>query len=242
MSNLDIWDKVKQPPRDALKQIGGGRLKGMTDINPQWRLKAMTELFGPCGTGWKYEIIRTWTEQGVGEEKAAFAIIDLFYKTASGEWSSAVPGIGGNSLVQRESAGPRTNDEAYKMAITDALSTAMKALGVGADVYAGKWDGSKYNTPKQEKSDKERIADGVKWFKSKIDEDNLDNAAEMKRVADDLPKEIYQKIRAHLDTKSPGGQKLYRTLLDEHLKYTRDMEMGIIPEREIEDIPTGDTN
>lgn len=147
MSNMDIWDKVKQPPKDALKTIGGGRLKGMTDINPQWRLKVMTELFGPCGSGWRYEVIRTWSEAGVGEERAVFALIDLYYKTETGEWSSPVPGIGGNSLVQKESAGPRTNDEAYKMAITDALSTAMKALGVGADIYAGKWDGSKYNVP-----------------------------------------------------------------------------------------------
>jgi hypothetical protein len=37
-----------------------------------------------------------------------------------------------------------TSDEGYKMAVTDALGTALKMLGVGADVYAGRWDGSKY--------------------------------------------------------------------------------------------------
>ena len=30
------------------------------------------------------------------------------------------------------------------MAITHALSTAMKMLGMAADIYAGMWDGSKY--------------------------------------------------------------------------------------------------
>lgn len=47
-------------------------------------------------------------------------------------------------LVAQESSGLHANDEGYKMAITDALGTAVKMLGVAADVYAGKWDGSKY--------------------------------------------------------------------------------------------------
>ena len=31
------------------------------------------------------------------------------------------------------------------MAVTDAFSTALKMLGVAADIYAGAWDGSKYH-------------------------------------------------------------------------------------------------
>ena len=49
--NLKLWEAVKQPPASALKPIGGGRLKGMTDIKPQWRYLVMTEQFGPCGFG-----------------------------------------------------------------------------------------------------------------------------------------------------------------------------------------------
>ena len=36
------------------------------------------------------------------------------------------------------------SDEAYKMAVTDALSVAFKAFGMAAEVYLGNWDGSKY--------------------------------------------------------------------------------------------------
>lgn len=139
----EIWDKVARPPKDALKQIKGGRLKGMTDINPQWRFQVMTELFGPCGIGWRFEVVNIWSEEGANAEKAAFALVNLFIKQDE-KWSDAIPGVGGNSLIAKESAGLRTNDEAYKMAVTDALSTAMKAIGVGADIYAGRWDGSKY--------------------------------------------------------------------------------------------------
>jgi hypothetical protein len=62
----------------------------------------------------------------------------------NGEWSEPVPGIGGNLLVELEKAGPHTNDEAYKMAVTDGLSVAFKAFGVAAEVYLGNFDGSKY--------------------------------------------------------------------------------------------------
>jgi hypothetical protein len=146
MSNLDTWNKLSQPPPNALRQIQGGRLKGKTDINPQWRYKAMTEVFGMCGVGWKYEVTSKWADDSASEgEIFAFADINLYIK--QGEvWSEPIPGHGGSMLVAKESNGLRPRDEGYKMAIADALSVAMKMLGVGADVYAGLWDGSKYTS------------------------------------------------------------------------------------------------
>ena len=63
-----------------------------------------------------------------------------------------IPGIGGSMFVASEKAGLRTNDECYKMAVTDALSVAMKMLGVGADIYMGRYDGSKYAEEKMLKA------------------------------------------------------------------------------------------
>ena len=143
MGNMTIWDAVKQPPPYALKQIGGGRLKGMTDVNPQWRYQVMTEQFGICGIGWKYIVKRVWNETIPDGQVFAFAEIDLCIK-AGDIWRDPIPGIGGSMLVSKEATGLHPTDEGYKMAITDALSVAMKMLGVGADVYAGRWDGSKY--------------------------------------------------------------------------------------------------
>lgn len=145
MSNLDLYNKVRKPPEEALKAIGGGRLKGMTDINPMWRLKALTEQFGMCGIGWKYVITKQWLEQGCNGEISAFVNIDIFIKV-DGEWSEAIPGTGGSSFVSKESAGLRTSDECFKMALTDAISVACKSLGFGADVYWAK-DKTKYDTP-----------------------------------------------------------------------------------------------
>ena len=142
--NMKIWDALKQPPASALKEIRGGRTAGFTDIKPQWRYQAMTEQFGACGAGWRFDIVRTWTEKGSEEQVMCFAEVHLSYKNDDGQWSFPVPGIGGSMLVTKESKGMHTSDEGYKMAITDALSTAMKMLGVASDVYMGNWDGSKF--------------------------------------------------------------------------------------------------
>ena len=42
------------------------------------------------------------------------------------------------------------DDEAFKKAYTDALTNALKLLGVGADVHMGLWDGNKYADEKPE--------------------------------------------------------------------------------------------
>jgi hypothetical protein len=143
MEKMKLWSAVCQPPKSALKEISAGRLRGKTDINPQWRYKAMTEQFGPCGIGWKYEISRLWTEPGPQEQVFAFAEIKLFLRDADA-WSEPIPGIGGSMLVEMESKGLHASDEGYKMAVTDALSVAMKMIGVAGDIYAGLWNGSKY--------------------------------------------------------------------------------------------------
>jgi hypothetical protein len=148
MDNMEMWNKVKQPPLKALKKIKGGRIGGMTDINPQWRMQAMTEAFGPIGFGWTYKIVRLWTENGDNGQVCAFSEIEMSINVED-NWSVPFSGIGGSMLVVNESKGPHTSDEAYKMATTDALSVAMKQLGVAADIYLGNFDGSKYLVPSE---------------------------------------------------------------------------------------------
>ena len=144
--NDTIWLKLKTPHKDALRQIKGGRLKGMTDINPQWRLFAMTELFGPIGVGWWYVIESVDYKDGPEGQVALFVRISLFV-VIEGKESHAIPGVGGSKLIEKESSGLHFNDEALKMATTDALSVAMKQLGLAADVYMNNMDGSKYQKP-----------------------------------------------------------------------------------------------
>lgn len=145
MDNMTIYDAVRSVPPEAIKQIAAGRLKGMSDINPMWRLKRLTEVFGACGFGWKYEITRQWLETGADNEIKGFCNINLYVKVDD-KWSEAIPGTGGSSLTTVERNGAYVSDEVYKMALTDALSVACKALGMAADVYYAN-DRTKYTAP-----------------------------------------------------------------------------------------------
>jgi len=137
------WNSFNQPPVTALKKIEAGRMKGKSDINPQWRYKAMTEEFGTVGVGWKFTIDKMWTETAANNEVMAFVNVSVFVKE-DGQWSDAIPGTGGSTLIVSEKNGMYNDDDAFKKATTDALSTAMKLLGVAADIYMGVWDGAKY--------------------------------------------------------------------------------------------------
>ena len=133
MEKMEIYNRVRQVPDEAKKAISAGRLKGMTDINPMWRIKKLTEEFGPCGIGWWTKVTDRWTET-VGDETCAFVDLELYIKVGD-EWSKPITGSGGSKLATKERSGIYVSDECYKMAETDALSVACKKLGIGADVY-----------------------------------------------------------------------------------------------------------
>lgn len=138
-----IYQRLATPPQNALKTIAAGNLKGRSDINPQWRIEAMTKEFGPCGIGWKYEIVETQEKCLADGQILLFMRVDLRYK-AGKLWSEPIPGYGGDFIVEKNKNGLVPNDEAYKMCLTDALGNAMKCIGVAADVYRGLYD-TKYN-------------------------------------------------------------------------------------------------
>lgn len=149
MNNLDIYEQSRKVPIEAQKNFDNGSFKG-TDINPMWRIKKLTELFGPAGIGWYTEIISERFEE---HSDHTMAIVDInLYVKIDGEWSKPIFGTGGNSLAKAVKSGMRTSDEGYKMAYTDALSVACKALGIGADIYWGsdKTKYSQYETPNLE--------------------------------------------------------------------------------------------
>ncbi len=134
MDNMFVYNQSKACPDNALKPILGGKLKGKSDINPMWRIKQLTTLFGPCGVGWKPCNVKYWTEPGAEGEVSAWCSLELKIKV-EGQWSDGIEGVGGSMLVEKEKGKLVTNDEAFKMAQTDALSVCCKLLGFAADVY-----------------------------------------------------------------------------------------------------------
>lgn len=144
MDNMELFRQFEKTADEAKKPIEAGRLKGFTDINPMWRFKRLTEVFGPVGIGWKFVITDKQIIPGADGVVSAFVDILLYYKHGN-DWSEGIPGTGGSAFVAKEKNGLYTSDECFKMALSDAIGTACKALGMSADIYFSK-DRSKYTT------------------------------------------------------------------------------------------------
>ena len=197
--NLTIYNKIKEVPEEAQKKITGGRLNGMTDIKPMWRIEKLTEIFGPVGIGWFTKTKNKEIIDGANGEKIAIVDIELYvnYKNFLDEdtedtWSEAIEGSGGSSFIAKEKNGLYTNDECFKMAYTDALSVACKSLGMGANVY---WGDSKYKTEITEEEAREfRFSEKSKAPNMTILEAYENNKGYLQWYVDSGPKEEIKKM------------------------------------------------
>lgn len=139
MDNMRYYEKCRSVPQDALKSFNNGRFSG-TDINPMWRIKKLTEMFGPCGIGWYTEVTRQEVVSADEGNMMVFVDLNLYVKEGD-QWSKPIFGTGGNTLKVKG----KSDDEGYKKAYTDAMSIACKALGIGADVWYANDTTSKYS-------------------------------------------------------------------------------------------------
>lgn len=127
LQNLKLWNELKPVTKEHTKNYKrAGGFSG-TMIDAQWRLRRMTELFGPVGQGWGYDIDERWSEAG-----CAFVQVCVWYKL-DGKVVRTGPQIGGTDMG-------RAADEAYKASITDAIGKCCAQLGLGSDIYMGQYD------------------------------------------------------------------------------------------------------
>ena len=88
-ANMEYYEQLRVVPKEAQKSFSNGRFSG-TDINPMWRIKRMTEIFGPCGIGWYYEVVNRTLEHSTDQNViCAFIGINL-YINVNGEWSKPI--------------------------------------------------------------------------------------------------------------------------------------------------------
>lgn len=200
MDNMIIYNQVRTTPKEAKKPIPEGKLKGKTDINPMFRIETLTKMFGPVGIGWYYDVLRVQQlEIPDRQEIACFMDINLYYKW-DGEWSKPVFGTGGSMLLENfSSKGMKTNDDGYKMALTDALSVACKELGISADVY---WEAgeSKYNNPAEEEKEKQPAKTTYACPPSEFDRRSAEVVSVVKSAG--KTNEQYMALKATIDPRS----------------------------------------
>lgn len=204
--NMRFYGLVQDTPQDARKEIGAGRLKGYTDINPMFRIKKLTEVFGPAGFGWWTQNEKYVFEPCSTGEIAVFCTLELIVvDPETKEQSHPITGIGGNKFVANERNGPYCNDEAYKMAYTDALSIACKSLGFCHDIYYAK-DRTKYCLAEDEENQSGPSAEDFKAITARIQKG-------IEMVTKDMDKDAKDKFSQDVVVKHIG-QVNYMTCKD----------------------------
>ena len=149
--NTKLWDLLgRTDPSHTKAFTRGGGFKG-TAIKPMWSYRRMTEEFGPCGEGWGVNAPSFQVVPGCDGEVLVYCTASVWYTFAPGERQRIVYGVGGDKVVNKFSSGLKSDDEAFKKAFTDAVTNALKLIGVGADVHMGMFDDNKYvNTMREE--------------------------------------------------------------------------------------------
>lgn len=151
--NTALWNilgRTDPAHTKSFKRAGG--FSG-TAIKPMWAYKRMTEEFGPVGHGWGVGEPSFQVVPAIEGEVLVYCTASVWYKYED-EVSQTVYGVGGDKVVGKNKYGLSSDDEAFKKAFTDAITNALKLIGVGADVHMGLFDDNKYvNSMREEFSE-----------------------------------------------------------------------------------------
>lgn len=157
-NNLKLWESVQTTdPKFTKEYTGPGGFTG-TAVNAQYLAMKATEVFGPVGTGWGYEIREERFDQGGplfakakdGHEPAFIcnAVVhtirlELWYLNDKGE-KATVTHYGHTPYITQNKFGIGTDYEAPKKSLTDAIGKCLSQLGFSADIRLGLYDDIHY--------------------------------------------------------------------------------------------------
>lgn len=158
--NMKIWNRLQETDPNFTRSFNK-RGFGGTTINSTYIVMKLTELFGPCGKGWGYDVVKDEVIQGgpiiiSGDTRGHWLthriMLTLWWKEEGSEGRHVVgPHSGQTDYVGHNKNGIFTDEEAFKKSITDALGKCAALLGIGADIYTGLYDDNKYLAGLKEK-------------------------------------------------------------------------------------------
>jgi len=245
-TKTELWDRLgKTDPKHTSKFQRAGGFKG-TAIKPIYSIHRMTEEFGPCGAGWGINEPTFQLVHG-NDEVLVYCYVSIWHGTRD----NTVFGVGGDKAIGKNRNGAFTDDEAFKKAFTDAITNAMKYIGVSADVHMGLFDDSKYVESVRQNPHVTRPADIFEPVDHDEHGEVIDNipapdpdSIKKLRVADQRPifKELQDEIQAtasikelqqwaeqnrnRLGSLKSDWQDFLRGVYAEHLKALRLLEQG----------------
>jgi hypothetical protein len=169
MSNRELWDRVCVTDPRAVKAITGKQYNGNSP-KPYWIVERLTDEFGPCGIGWGFSIVSERFERFSDTDTLHLAVVRFWY--VMGAERGELEQVGQTKATYMSSKDKFIVDEdAPKKSVTDALIKCASYLGFAGDIFAGRWDDSKYVEwagAEWDKRTRPTRTDGLSW--ERVDE------------------------------------------------------------------------
>ncbi|EPJ0400959.1 hypothetical protein ACTBCG_003134 [Providencia rettgeri] len=203
--HLNIWKRVQRTDSRFTKPLDGVGFVG-TSINSTYMFMRATEIFGPIGEGWGYEIIE---EKMIDGKPLVEPVLDAHHKQVAmrflrdgdgtllfeqnhsikirfwyiieGETRGEFESYGATPYRYQSKQGIRTDGEVIKKSLTDAIKKALSMLGFSSDVFMGMHDNPEY------------VASNKLEYEIKAASDNAEDATRIR-------KELDEKFTRHTET------------------------------------------
>ncbi|MEM8209483.1 hypothetical protein Q4R65_18545 [Morganella morganii] len=165
--NLSIWKQVQRTDPRFTKPLEGAGFQG-TSINSNYMFMRATEIFGPVGEGWGYEVVeekfldgKPLTEPVLENNKQVSLRylrdadgslfceqnhsikIQFWYRSKDGK-CCYFESYGATPYRYQTQYGIKVDSEVIKKSLTDAIKKALSMLGFSSDVFMGMHDNPEY--------------------------------------------------------------------------------------------------
>ncbi|MBL4562305.1 exodeoxyribonuclease VIII [Citrobacter koseri] len=242
--NLNIWRNVMRTDPRFTKELSGTGFEG-TSINAEYMVMRATELFGPIGSRWGFEILEDRMLPGAPLSEAIYEDkkficnrmlrdadgtllfeqnhsikIRLWYQTETDEGS--VYSYGATPYLYRTKHGLKCDGEAQKKSLTDAIKKGLSLLGFSADVWLGLYDQPEYQEENRTefaiKNASDKAGDTIR-LRKELDE-RIERNLEIIRsaVTTNEAKGVYSTITREVDVYRKDAQAKADNEFDEYLK------------------------
>ncbi|MGN8023028.1 hypothetical protein ACTJJ7_20175 [Phyllobacterium sp. 22229] len=228
--NLALWEKLgKTDPAHTKSFSRSGGFKG-TAIKPMWSYKRMTEEFGPVGQGWGVYRPEFQVVPASEGEVLVFCTVSIWYQKPD----QIAFGVGGDKAVGKNKYGLSADDEAFKKAYTDAVTNALKMIGVGADVHMGMFDDNKYvNAMKEEFGEEPKTSEPKRSAPKNDDARNLYSTLQsaMRLATTKAELRAWWQISANVEARNRLSSDWQSNLREEFIELGKSLPEGH-PEKE----------
>ncbi|MDE9557087.1 hypothetical protein KKJ06_17070 [Xenorhabdus bovienii] len=167
-TNLRIWKAVQRTDPRFTKPLEGMGFSG-TSINSNYMFMRATEIFGPAGEGWSYQVLEEKMINGAPLSEPVYdsqnkqigvrilrdsdgtliceqnhSLKILFWYLIEGDIRGEIESYGATPYLYKSKNGIKADSEVIKKSLTDAIKKALSMLGFSADVFMGMHDNPEY--------------------------------------------------------------------------------------------------